>query len=140
MARRMTSIRLADDLRSQLADAATAEDTTLSALVERFIREGLAVDAHPGIVFAPGPSGRRAALAGGPDVWEVVAALRHTRGGERARVRSLAEEFGIHPRQVAIALDYAAGHPIEVEARLHANDRALAHAEQISTQRERLLA
>jgi hypothetical protein len=28
--------------------------------------------AHPGIVFKDGPSGRRAALAFGPDVWEDV--------------------------------------------------------------------
>jgi predicted nucleic acid-binding protein len=42
------------------------------------VREGLACAAHPGIVFKPGPSGRRAALAGGPDVWEIAAALRHT--------------------------------------------------------------
>lgn len=27
---------------------------------------------HPGIIFKDGPSGRRAALACGPDVWEVI--------------------------------------------------------------------
>jgi len=36
----------------------------VTELIERFVREGLACAAHPGIVFKPGPSGRRAALAG----------------------------------------------------------------------------
>lgn len=37
---------------------------------------------HPGIVFRPGPTGRRAGLAGGPDVWEVVRAVRSARTTE----------------------------------------------------------
>jgi hypothetical protein len=36
------------------------------------------MDDHPGIVFRDGPTGRRAGLAAGPDVWEVVSALRST--------------------------------------------------------------
>lgn len=31
---------------------------------------------HPGVVFKDGPSGRRAAIAFGPDVWEIVKVLR----------------------------------------------------------------
>lgn len=103
------------------------------------MREGLACAAHPGIVFKPGPAGRRAALAGGPDVWEVVSALALTVGSERERVAALAEQFGIHERQVMIALDYAAAHRAEIEARVDANDRALAHAESIAAERQRLL-
>jgi sulfur carrier protein ThiS len=139
MPRSTTSIRLDDELRAQLGDVATREDVTISELIERFVREGLAVAAHPGIVFKPGPAGRRAALAGGPDVWEIVAALRDTRGSEARRVAALARQFGIHQRQVALALDYAAAHRDEIEARVQANDRALAHAEVVATERERLL-
>ena len=36
------------------------------------------MDDHPGIVFRDGTAGRRAGLAGGPDVWEVIGALRST--------------------------------------------------------------
>lgn len=81
--------------------------------MERLLREGLAVDDHPGIVFKRGPSGRRAALAA---------------------------EFGLHERQIVIALNYAAGHRAEVEARIHANDWALDEAERVAGERERLLA
>ena len=112
----------------------------MTQLIERFVREGLAVAAHPGIVFKPGPSGRRAALAGGPDVWEIVAALRHTRGSEARRVARLAEQFGIHERQIVIALNYAADHPAEIEGRVEANEQALADAERVAGERARLLA
>lgn len=140
MARSTTSIRLPDDLRQQLVRVASEEATTVTDLIERFAREGLACAQHPGIVFKPGPSGRRAALAGGPDVWEIVSALRHTLGKEARRVAALAAEFGLHERQVIMALDYAAAHRDEVEERVNANDRALEEAERASAERQRLLA
>jgi len=138
--RSTTSIRLDDKLRHHLAALAAADGTTVTELIERFVREGLACAAHPGIVFKPGPAGRRAALAGGPDVWEIVAALRNTHGSEAERVAALAEQFGIHERQVAIALDYAAANRDEIDARIEANERALADAERLAAERERLLA
>jgi uncharacterized protein (DUF433 family) len=140
MSRSTTSIRLDDDLRRQLGAQAAAEGTTATELIERFVREGLATAAHPGIVFKPGPAGRRAALAGGPDVWEIIAALRDTSGRESKRVRAVADQFGLHERQVLIALEYAAAHRAEIEARVAANDAALAQAERLASERQRLLA
>jgi hypothetical protein len=138
--RSTTSIRLEDTLRERLAALAAAEGTTVTELIERFVREGLDGAAHPGIVFKPGASGRRAALAGGPDVWEIVAALRDTRGPEAERVAAVGAQFGIHERQVVIALDYAGAHREEIEARIEANERALAMAEHAAVEREQLLA
>lgn len=140
MPRSTTSIRLEDGLRERLAALAAAENTTMTELIERFVTEGVDSTAHPGIVFNTGPSGRRAALAGGPDVWEIVAALRHTRGSEAKRVAALAAQFGIHERQIVIALDYAAAHRDEIEARIQANERALAEAERVAAERDRLFA
>lgn len=140
MARSTLSLRLDDGLRERLAAAAAAEGTTVTALVERLVREGLAVADHPGIVFKPGPSGRRAALAGGPDVWELASALRRLSGSEAERVAVLAAEFGVHERQIVTALNYAAANRTETEARVQANDRALAEAERVAAERQRLLA
>jgi len=140
MARSTTSVRLADDLRKRLAAAAAHEGTTVTDLIERFVREGLASAEHPGIVFKPGPSGRRAALAGGPDVWEIVSGLRQTDGTETKRITALAEQFGIHERQAVIALNYAAAHRDEVEELVTANDSALEEAERVAAERQRLLA
>jgi sulfur carrier protein ThiS len=140
MARSTTSVRLDDELRERLSAAAAAEDTTITELIERFVREGLASAAHPGIVFKPGPSGRRASLAGGPDVWEIAAALRHVSGTEAKRVKALAAQFGLHERQVVLALNYAAANREEIDQRIRANDQALAEAERVAAERERLLA
>ena len=137
--RKTTSLRLPEDLRDRLSITAEQQDTTLTALMERYAREGLATDAHPGIVFKSGPAGRRAALSGGPDVWEIVAALRTTTGQEQDRVSTVADQLGIHPRQVTIALGYAADHPVEIEERIAANQRALTQAEQAHEARRRLL-
>jgi hypothetical protein len=137
--RKTTSLRLPEDLRDRLIVAAEQQSTTLTALVERYTREGLATDAHPGIVFKSGPSGRRAALAGGPDVWEIIDALRTTTGAEQDRVATVADQLDIHPRQVTIALGYAADHPDEIEGRIAANQRALSQAEQMHQARQRLL-
>jgi hypothetical protein len=104
------------------------------------LREGLAIAEHPGIVFKPGPAGRRAALAGGPDIWEIASALRNTSGSEAKRVADLAEEFGIHKRQIMLALDYIAAHRDEIEARVRANDLAFDEAEKAAIERQRLLA
>lgn len=137
--RKTTSLRLPERLHSRLASTARQQGTTLTALVERYAREGLATDSHPGIVFMPGPAGRRATLAGGPDIWEVIAALQATSGSEQDRVAAVAQQCGLHVRQVGIAIDYAAAHPTEVQERIAANEQALAAAEQDHKARQRLL-
>ena len=40
--------------------------------LRRYAEEGARRDEHPLITFRDGPTGRRAGLVGGPDVWEVV--------------------------------------------------------------------
>jgi len=139
MAKKNTSLRLPDDLRQRLTETAERQDTTISALLERYAREGLAIDAHPGIIFKHGPSGRRAALAGGPDVWEIIATLRDVAGSEAQRVQTVADQLDLHPRQVTIALAYAAEHPEEVDRRIADNERALVEAERAAAARARLL-
>lgn len=140
MPKTTTSVRFDNGLRKELAAVAAEEGTTVTELIERFVSEGLASRAHPGIVFKSGPSGRRASLAGGPDVWEIVAALRDTSGSEKERVALLSKHFGIHERQLAIALNYAAAHGAEIDARIETNDQALREAEVLASRRELLFA
>jgi hypothetical protein len=140
MSRSTTSLRLDNELRRRLSALAEGEGTSVTSLVERLLQEGLAIAEHPGVVFKPGPSGRRASLAGGPDIWEIAAALRHTSGTEAARVKELAQQFSLHERQVVIALNYAACHRQEIEGCIRANDLALVQAEEIARERKHLLA
>ena len=94
---------------------------------------------YPGIVFRGTAHDRRAALAGGPDVWEVVGRLKDLDGAEEQRVSLLAEESDLSPRLIRLALDYAAEHPDDVLTRIERN-RALAERSRAAArQRQALL-
>lgn len=110
------------------------------ALLERLVAEGLDTLHHPGIVYRDGPTGRRAALAVGPDVWEVISALRYTTGGDEARVAALAEQFALHPRHIRTAIDFAAVHREDIEAQIVANDAAAEQVRQLAERRAGLMA
>jgi hypothetical protein len=137
---RSTSYRLDPHLKSRLEAQARAERISERALIERLLAEGLDTLHHPGIVYRDGPTGRRAALAVGPDVWEVISALRHTRGREEKRVAALAEQFDIHPRHIRTAIDFAAAHREQIDAEIAANDAAAEAARRLAEERARLMA
>lgn len=140
VATQATSFRMDPDLKDRLARRAGAERITERALLEQLLGEGLAMLEHPGIVFRAGPTGRRAALAVGPDVWEVISALRYTEGPDEQRVGALAEQFDLHPGHLRTAIDYAAAHRAEIDAQVAANDAAALDAEEIARQRADLMA
>ena len=53
--------------------------TSISAMTNQLVDEGLRGQEHPLVVFRDGPTGRRARLVPGPDVWEVINAVRSAR-------------------------------------------------------------
>jgi hypothetical protein len=83
------------------------------------------------IVFRSGPSGRRAALAGGPDIWEICFAARQV-GGEREAAERLAEDLSLTPDQVSVALRYEAEFPEEIQARIELHERETARYEALA--------
>jgi hypothetical protein len=97
---------------------------SISGVGERLIDEGLRMDAHPGIVFRDGPGGRRAGLAAGPDVWEVVGLLRGLRGSVEKRAVKAAEQLGLTVAQVRSASRYYAEFTDEIDGEIAANDAA----------------
>jgi hypothetical protein len=140
MTSRATSYRLDPVVKARLERQAGAEGITERALLERLVSEGLDTLHHPGIVYRDGPTGRRAALAVGPDVWEVVSALRHTKGNAEDRVAALAEQFGLHARHIRTAIDFAAAHQNEIDAEVKANDEAAEQARELARRRADLMA
>lgn len=84
-------------------------------LAQRYIDEGMRLDRHPGIVFRDGPAGRRAVVAGGPDVWEIVAAARTAPEKGDELVDALAERIGVPSERIRIAIRYYAEYPEEVD-------------------------
>jgi uncharacterized protein (DUF433 family) len=139
-ASRATSYRIDPSIKVRLEAQAAAEHTTERALLERLVAEGLDILDHPGIVFRDGPTGRRAALAVGADVWEIISALRYTTGTQEERVGMLAEQFGLHPRHIRTAIDYAAVHRDDIDAQVAANDEAAQRTAQMAQARDDLMA
>ena len=97
---------------------------SISAVGERLIDEGLRMEAHPGVVFRDGPSGRRASLAAGPDVWEIVGLLRDLQGSLDVRAAHVADQMGLAEPQVRAASRYYAEFTDEIDAEIAQNDEA----------------
>lgn len=115
-----------------------------SSVANMFIDESLRAYEHPGIVFRPGPTGRRAALAGGPDVWELVAALKAIRDESSdlegdALIGELATVTGLSPDRVGVALRYYAAYPEEVDERIASNADVAEREEQLWAAQQALL-
>ncbi|WP_432957808.1 hypothetical protein [Micromonospora haikouensis] len=118
--------------------------TSSSAVANMFIDESLRSYEHPGVVFRAGPTGRRAALAGGPDVWEIVAALHAVReeapqleGDELTA--ELVAVTGLSAAQVGTALRYYAAYPEEIDERVTSNHEAARREEELWSAQQRIL-
>ena len=112
------SARFDRDVAARLEARSARAGVNKSKLAERYVDEGTRMDEHPGIVFRDGPTGRRAALAGGPDVWEVVATFKSGSTRGEAAIPELAEILELSIGQVQIALGYYAAYPEEVDERV----------------------
>ena len=115
------SIRMSPETLARLDLGARRRGEARSRTAERLIDEGLRMEAHPGIVFKDGPTGRRAALAFGPDVWQVVKVVKEFgSSGERA-IEGAAEWGNLSHAQVNVALRYYGDFTEEVDARIAFN-------------------
>jgi hypothetical protein len=135
-----TSFRISDATRTRLATRAAREGMTATALLDLLIVEGIDQLDYPGIIFRGPAHDRRAALAAGPDVWEVIARLQELDGSEEQRISLLSAESDLHPRLIRIALDYAAEHPAEIRERIERNQAVAERSRGMSQQRQALLA
>lgn len=120
------SVRIDDALAERLRIRARAAGETLSDRLRRYAEEGARRDEHPLITFRDGPTGRRAGLLGGPDVWEVVMQVDDVASTESDPVRLLVDEGLVTRPQVDAAVRYRAAYPDEIAARvaLHRQETA----------------
>jgi hypothetical protein len=135
-----TSFRISDTARTRLATRAAREGMTATALLDLLIVEGIDQLDYPGIIFRGPAHDRRAALAAGPDVWEVIARLQELDGSEEQRISLLSAESDLHPRLIRVALDYAAEHSAEIRERIERNKAVAERSRGMSQQRQALLA
>ncbi|MFU8854774.1 hypothetical protein ACNAW0_27970 [Micromonospora sp. SL1-18] len=107
-----------------------------SSVANMFVDESLRTYEHPGVIFRAGPAGRRAALSGGPDVWEVVGALHAVQAespgleGEELAAE-LMEVTGLGREQIATALRYYATYSAEIDLLIRANHEAAERKERL---------
>lgn len=125
------SIRFDAALLARLRRRATsATGSSVSTLAQRLIDEGLRMADHPGVIFKDGPSGRRAALAFGPDIWEVAKFLREVDERGPAALDAAAEVFALDASRIAVAVNYYGDYRDEIDAEIADADEASARAEQ----------
>ncbi len=115
------SARWNADVIERLKRRSELAGTNKSRLAERYVDEGTRMDEHPGIIFRNGPSGRRAALAGGPDVWEVMATLKDGEARGDAAIGATAELLELTELQVRTAVRYYSAYPEEIDERVRRN-------------------
>lgn len=120
--------------------AGRSPGATPSGLAQRLVDEGLRQGEFPGVVFREGATGRRAALALGPDVWEVVRTLREVDERGEAAVDAAAELLALPPARVRLALRYYSTYEQEVDAEIAEADAASEAAERAWRTEQRLLA
>jgi hypothetical protein len=144
--RAATPVRFDASVAERLSAFVTANPgMSLSSAANRLVDEALRMNEHPGIVFRPGPTGRRAGLASGPDVWEVVRAIKSARAAEPGLAEDdlltmVAGNTGIPVRLLRIAVRYWAAYPEEIDAEITAADTAEDLAEGVWQRERRLLA
>lgn len=139
------SVRFDQDVLARLDRYVKAHPgSSSSSVANMFIDEALRSDEHPGIVFRPGPTGRRAALATGPDVWEVIAALHAIRDEQPdlegdSLIAELGTVTGLGEAPVNTALRYYAAYPDEIDARITSNNDAAQREQRLQAAQQALL-
>ena len=134
------SLPVPDDLVERLSAESEASGLQPRELAASLLEEGLKTREFPGVVYKDGPAGRRASLAAGPDVWQVIRALEEVPADGSDPVETVSIEADLHPRQISLAKRFYGAYPDEIREMLDANQRALALAEEMIADRDRTIA
>ena len=113
------SIRLPERTVIEIESMASVVGKDFSGLARDFLVEAVKMKNCPGIIFADGPTGRRARIAGtGIDVWEFIATFK----GVNENYDKLKRAYDwLSENQLRAALSYYALYPEEIGDRLERN-------------------
>jgi len=112
-------IRLPEATVREIESAASEAGRDFSSVARDLLVEAVKMKNCPGIIFADGPTGRRARVSGtGIDVWEIAAAFKET--GENYPKLQKVYHWLSEP-QLRSALSYYALYPEEIDARVMRN-------------------
>ncbi|MBI3302175.1 MAG: DUF433 domain-containing protein [Deltaproteobacteria bacterium] len=120
MATLQKSLRIPEEIAKAIQEAADASSRDFSALANELLAEAVKLRRCPGILFADGPSGRRACIAGtGLDVWEVIATYKSL---DRDLTRLRRAYHWLTEPQLRAALGYYTAYPDEIERQIARNE------------------
>ena len=116
-----------------LLDARSARlGESKARVAERLIEEGLRIEEFSGIVFRSGPTGRRAGIVGGPDVWEIVRDLKGVVGEDSTDpIETVAHVSGLDRAVVELAASYYAAYPGDIDGGLRMDEQAAERLRQV---------
>lgn len=123
------SARWDTDVLDRLKHRSEMAGTNKSRLAERYVDEGTRMDEHPGVIFRGGPTGRRAALPGGPDIWELMFTLKSGKARGEEAISATAEVLSLTDSQVRTAVRYYSAFTDEVDRRIALNTEDADEAE-----------
>jgi predicted CopG family antitoxin len=115
MTTRHLTMRVGVDMYDKLEAESKRQQRSVSAVAKTLLEEGLRMQDHPGIVFRPGPAGRRPALADGPDVWEVARVFQGNMDKSDKAVKRYCRLTGLDPHQIRTTMRYYASYQEEIE-------------------------
>ena len=114
------SLRIPREVARAIQETAEADGKDFSSLTNELLSEAVKLRRCPGILFAAGPSGRRARIAGtGIEVREVIAAYRSVR---RNLSRLRKAYHWLSEPQLRAALGYYAAYPQEIDREIARNE------------------
>ena len=134
------SVRLDPATLDQLEARAREAGESRSRLAQRYIEEGLRMQAHPGIVFRDGPVGRRPAVVGGPDVWEIARVIKAVQDRRGDVIDESVALTGLLPHQIRAAASYYAEYREEIDDWMRRVDEEAERAEAVWLREQALLA
>ncbi len=114
------SIRLPPATEQKVRTLAAIEHRSLAEMVRLLAEEALKAREFPEITFTDGPTGRRATLINGPDVWEVIEPY-FVAGKDWQALRESYPH--LDEALLRTAVRYYEAYPDEIEARIALNGR-----------------
>jgi len=120
MAAIQKSLRIPIEVTREIEHLAEASGRDFSSMANELLAESVKMRRCPGVIFADGPSGRRARIAGtGLDVWEVIATYKSLdRGLERLRQAY----HWLSDAHLRAALGYYTAYPQEIDRQIARNE------------------
>jgi uncharacterized protein (DUF433 family) len=128
------SLRMDDDTHGHLLARADRTSASASQLVNRYVKEGLRMDEHPGVGFVTAPDGERIPVLAGRPRLKLVDVIGTWRA-ERQDVAATARYFDIAEDNVQAVLRYYAAYRDDLDAAIRAHLAAQDNFERVIRQR-----